>query len=199
MRHANTGRKLGRSSSHRRSLMRNLATSLLTHGRIRTTFIKAKELQRVADRLVTLGKRGDLHARRQAMTEVFSDAVVHRLFTEIAPWYKERPGGYTRVLKLEPRPGDNAPMAFVEFVDRKELGDLKRPVKPKPKYKNKGNGGAKADKTDKASKAPKADKGVKPGKPAQAQKALSKVSKPAAKPKAEGKKGAPKKDENKGA
>jgi len=195
MRHANTGRKLGRSSSHRRSLMRNLATSLLTHGRIRTTFIKAKELQRVADRLVTLGKRGDLHARRQALTEVFNDAVVHRLFVEIAPWYKERAGGYTRVLKLEPRPGDNAPMAFVEFVDRKELGDLTRPVKPKPKYKNKGNSGTKADKADKT---PKADKGAKPGKPVQAQKALSKTAKPAVKPKAEGKKAAPKKDETKG-
>jgi len=196
MRHANTGRKLGRSSSHRRSLMRNLATSLLTHGRIRTTFIKAKELQRVADRLVTLGKRGDLHARRQAMTEVFNDSVIHRLFTEIAPWYKERPGGYTRVLKLEPRPGDNAPMAFVEFVDRKELGDLKLPVKPKPKFKNKGKVGAKA--ADKADKTAKADKGTKPAKPVQAQKALSKVSKPVVKPKAEGKKVVPKKDENKG-
>jgi large subunit ribosomal protein L17 len=187
MRHANTGRKLGRSSSHRRSLMRNLATSLLTHGRIRTTFIKAKELQRVADRLVTLGKRGDLHARRQAATEVFNDAVVHRLFTEIAPWYKERRGGYTRVLKLEPRPGDNAPMAFVEFVDRKELGDLKRPVPQKKKFKKHAEG------TKPEAKAPKAPKA------APAAKTAPKEAKPAGKPKAEAKKSAVKKEGNKGA
>src|SRR5262245_50950112 len=119
MRHGNAGRKLGRTSSHRKALMRNLATSLLTYGRIRTTFIKAKELQPVADHLVTLAKRGDLHARRQALSLVFNDAVVGRLFKDIAPWYQARQGGYTRVLKLEPRPGDNAPMAFIELVDRK--------------------------------------------------------------------------------
>ncbi|HTB22710.1 MAG TPA: 50S ribosomal protein L17 [bacterium] len=187
MRHANTGRKLGRSSSHRRSLMRNLATSLLTHGRIRTTFIKAKELQRVADRLVTLGKRGDLHARRQALTEVFNDAVVARLFTEIAPWYKERRGGYTRVLKLEPRPGDNAPMAFVEFVDRKELGDLKRPVPQKKKFKKTGDGAKAAKAAKTAAAAPKEPKAAAASKP--------KPAKAPAKPKAEGKKSG----ENKGA
>lgn len=116
MRHAKAGTKLGRSMSHRKALMRNLATSLLTYGRIRTTFIKAKELQPVADHLVTLAKRGDLHARRQAISLVYDDAVVSRLFSDIAPWYKERQGGYTRILKLEPRPGDNAPMA-----DRKSV------------------------------------------------------------------------------
>jgi large subunit ribosomal protein L17 len=158
---------------------------LLTYGRIRTTFIKAKELQRVADRLVTLGKRGDLHARRQALTEVFNDAVVARLFTEIAPWYKERRGGYTRVLKLEPRPGDNAPMAFVEFVDRKELGDLKRPVPQKKKFKKAGDG-AKAAKTPAAAKDVKAAPAPKP-------------AKAPAKPKTEAKKSAPKGGENKGA
>jgi len=124
--------------SHRKALMRNLATSLLTYGRIRTTFIKAKELQPVADHLVTLAKRGDLHARRQAISLVYDDAVVSRLFSDIAPWYKERQGGYTRILKLEPRPGDNAPMAFIEFVDRKELGEIKVVVKPKPKFKKSG-------------------------------------------------------------
>lgn len=135
MRHANSGRKLGRSASHRKALMRNLATSLLTYGRIRTTFTKAKELQRVADRLVTLAKRGDLHARRQALSLVYDDAVVGRLFRDIAPWYQQRAGGYTRVLRLEPRPGDNAPMAFIELVDRKELGEIKVPVPPKKKFK----------------------------------------------------------------
>jgi large subunit ribosomal protein L17 len=186
MRHANTGRKLGRTSSHRKSLMRNLATSLLTHGRIRTTFIKAKELQRVADSLVTLGKRGDLHARRQALTMVFNEAVVARLFTDIAPWYKERAGGYTRVLKLEPRPGDNAPMALIEFVDRKELGDLKKPVKPKKKFKKSGankptpeaKAAKKADKAPKAT-AKKAEKKAEPKAPkAEAPKKAKKVAKP---------------------
>jgi large subunit ribosomal protein L17 len=119
--------------------MRNLTTSLLTYGRIRTTFVKAKELQRVADRLVTLAKRGDLHARRQALGLVYNEAVVGRLFKEIAPWYKERRGGYTRILKLEPRPGDNAPMAFIEFVDRKELGEIKTPIPPKKKFKKSGS------------------------------------------------------------
>ncbi|MGH7441366.1 MAG: 50S ribosomal protein L17 [bacterium] len=155
MRHANFGRKLGRSSSHRKSLMRNLATSLLTHGRIRTTFIKAKELQRVGEQLVTLGKRGDLHARRQALTMVFNEAVIARLFNDIAGWYKDRQGGYTRILKLEPRPGDNAPMAFVEFVDRKELPSLNRPVPQKKKFKKP------AESKTPAAKSPKGPAGAK--------------------------------------
>jgi len=138
MRHARYGTKLGRTMSHRKALMRNLATSLLTYGRIRTTFVKAKELQPLADHLITLAKRGDLHARRQAISMVYDDAVISRLFKDIAPWYKERQGGYTRILKLEPRPGDNAPMAFIEFVDRKELGEIKVVVPPKKKFKKSG-------------------------------------------------------------
>jgi large subunit ribosomal protein L17 len=138
MRHAKTGRKLGRSASHRKALMRNLATSLLTYGRIRTTVTKAKELQGVTDHLVTLAKRGDLHARRQALSLVYDGAVIGRLFKDIAPWYKDRSGGYTRVLRLEPRPGDNAPMAFIELVDRKELGEIKVPVPQKKKFKKSG-------------------------------------------------------------
>ncbi len=177
MRHAKTGRKLGRSHSHRKALMRNLATSLLTYGRIRTTFIKAKELQPVADHLVTLAKRGDLHARRQALTLVYDDAVVSRLFKDIAPWYKERPGGYTRVLKLEPRPGDNAPMAFIEFVDRKELGEIKVPVPPKKKFKKSG--------ANKPVKAPKAEK--KPAEKAPKKAAAPKAAKPKAKKEEKGK------------
>ena len=185
MRHAKSGRKLGRSMSHRKALMRNLATSLLTYGRIRTTFIKAKELQMVADHLVTLAKRGDLHARRQAIAMVYDDKVVSRLFSDIAPWYKERQGGYTRILKLEPRPGDNAPMAFIEFVDRKELGEIKVVVKPKKKFKKSG-----ANKPAPKAKAEKA--------PAPKAKAADKApAKAPAKPKAPAVKKAAKKKEDK--
>jgi large subunit ribosomal protein L17 len=138
MRHGKKGRKLGRSSAHRKALMRNLATALFTHGRIRTTETKAKELSMVADKLVTLAKRGDLHAQRQAVAMVFDKAVIGRLFKDIAPWYKNRQGGYTRILKLENRPGDNAPMAFIELVDRKPLGVIVTPVAPMKPYKNKG-------------------------------------------------------------
>ena len=110
MRHLKQGRKLGRTSAHRKALLRNLATALLEHERILTTEPKAKELRRVADKLVTLGKRGNLHARRQA-------AVVQKLFNEIAPRFAERQGGYTRILRLGYRPGDAAAMAVIELVD----------------------------------------------------------------------------------
>jgi large subunit ribosomal protein L17 len=117
MRHLKQGRKLGRTSAHRRALLRNLATALLEHERIVTTEPKAKELRRVADKLVTLGKRGDLHARRQALQVVRSNAVVRKLFNDIAPRFAERQGGYTRVLRLGYRPGDAAAMAVIELVD----------------------------------------------------------------------------------
>jgi large subunit ribosomal protein L17 len=117
MRHLKQGRKLGRTTSHRKALLRNLATALLEHGRIVTTEPKAKELRRVADKLVTLGKRGDLHARRQALQVVRSNAVVRKLFNDIAPRFAERQGGYTRVLRLGYRPGDAAAMAVIELVD----------------------------------------------------------------------------------
>jgi large subunit ribosomal protein L17 len=117
MRHLKQGRKLGRTSSHRKALLRNLATALLEHERIITTEPKAKELRRVADRLVTLGKRGNLHARRQALQVVQSNTVVQKLFNEIAPRLAERQGGYTRILRLGYRPGDAAAMAVIELVD----------------------------------------------------------------------------------
>jgi large subunit ribosomal protein L17 len=179
MRHARYGTKLGRTLSHRKALMRNLATSLLTYGRIRTTFVKAKELQPLADHLVTLAKRGDLHARRQAISMVYDDAVISRLFKDIAPWYKERQGGYTRILRLEPRPGDNAPMAFIEFVDRKELGEIKVVVKPKPKFKKSGANkpAAKAKPEKKAASAAKAEPKAKAEKPAAPKKAPAKKKK----------------------
>jgi large subunit ribosomal protein L17 len=117
MRHLKQGRKLGRTTAHRKALLRNLATALLEHERIVTTEPKAKELRRVADKLVTLGKRGDLHARRQALQVVHSNAVVRKLFNDIAPRFAERNGGYTRVLRLGYRPGDAAAMAVIELVD----------------------------------------------------------------------------------
>jgi large subunit ribosomal protein L17 len=117
MRHLKQGRKLGRTTAHRKALLRNLATALLEHERIITTEPKAKELRRVADKLVTLGKRGDLHARRQALQVVRSNAVVRKLFDEIAPRFAERKGGYTRVLRLGYRAGDAAAMAVIELVD----------------------------------------------------------------------------------
>ena len=117
MRHLNQGRKLGRTTAHRKALLRNLATALLEHERIITTEPKAKELRRVADKLVTLGKRGNLHARRQALQVVRSNAVVQKLFNEIAPRFVGRHGGYTRILRLGYRPGDAASMAVIELVD----------------------------------------------------------------------------------
>jgi large subunit ribosomal protein L17 len=117
MRHLKQGRKLGRTTAHRKALLRNLATALMEHERIITTEAKAKELRRVADKLVTLGKRGDLHARRQALRVIRSNAVVRKLFDEVAPRFSERHGGYTRVLRLGFRSGDAAAMAVIELVD----------------------------------------------------------------------------------
>ena len=117
MRHQRAGRKLGRDSAHRKALYANLASALIEHGRIRTTEAKAKEVRPIAERMITLGKRGDLHAHRQAVAFLRSKDVAHKLFAEVAPRFAERPGGYTRVVKLGPRPGDAAPMAYLELVD----------------------------------------------------------------------------------
>jgi len=110
------GHRLGGSPAHERHILANLATALFQHGRITTTEAKARRLRPVAERLITFAKRGDIHARRHVLTVVTDKGVVHQLFTEIAPRYSDRPGGYTRILKLGPRPGDNAPMARIEFV-----------------------------------------------------------------------------------
>ena len=122
MNHRKTGRKLGRTSSHRKALFRNMVTSLLQHEQIRTTDAKAKELRGVTDRMITLGKRGTLHARRRALETIRSKDVTSKLFGELADRYRERPGGYTRVIKLGQRPGDAAPMSMIELVDREEEG-----------------------------------------------------------------------------
>ena len=108
-------RKLGRESAHRKAMLRNLVTDLLREGRIQTTEHRAKEARRQAEKMITLGKRGDLHARRQAMAYIFDESVVTKLFEEIAPKYADRQGGYTRILKLGPRQGDNAEVVFLEL------------------------------------------------------------------------------------
>jgi large subunit ribosomal protein L17 len=120
MRHLNQGRKLNRTSAHRKALFRNLVLALVKHERIKTTDAKAKELRRYADRMVTLGKRGDLAARRLAFAFMQSRDAVKRLFDEIAPRFKERNGGYTRVVKFGFRRGDAAPLSVVEFSDHSE-------------------------------------------------------------------------------
>ena len=111
------GPRLGGSPAHQRLMLANLATSLFEHGKIHTTQAKAKRLRPLAERLITFAKRGDLHARRQVMTVVRDKDVVHTLFAEIGPRFAERPGGYTRIVKTEPRKGDNAPMAVIELVE----------------------------------------------------------------------------------
>ena len=117
MRHARTGKKLGRDSAHRKALYSNLAGALIEHGRIKTTVTKAKAVKPLAEQMITLGRRGDLHARRQATAVLRSRDVVHKLFAEVAPLFKDRPGGYTRIVKIGPRPGDAAEMAYLELVD----------------------------------------------------------------------------------
>ena len=120
MRHAKTHRKFNRRSDHRKSMLANLAASLIKHEQITTTLPKAKDLRPIVEKLVTLGKRGDLHARRQAIAQMRDVAMVKKLFEVIGPRYKERNGGYTRVMKAGFRYGDNAPVAVIEFVERDE-------------------------------------------------------------------------------
>ena len=120
MRHLNAGRKLNRSGAHRKALFRNLVTSLIEHEHVRTTDAKAKELRRFADRMITLGKRGTLHARRQAAAFIRTKGAVKKLFDEVAVRFRERPGGYTRIVKIGHRHGDAAPMSVIELTDRGE-------------------------------------------------------------------------------
>ena len=117
MRHHRAGRKLGRDSAHRKALYANLAGALIEHGRIKTTVTKAKAVRPIAEQMITLGRRGDLHARRQAMAFLRSQEIVHKLFAEVAPRFKERPGGYSRIIRIGPRPGDAAEMVYLELVD----------------------------------------------------------------------------------
>jgi large subunit ribosomal protein L17 len=138
MRHRNAGIKLGRTSSHRDAMFRNMVTSLFKHDRIRTTDVKAKELKRWADKIITLAKQGDLHSRRQALAVVREKDVVHRLFAEAADRFGSISGGYTRIVKAGNRPGDAAPVSIVELVapeKSKKKDDKKKKPKASPKKK----------------------------------------------------------------
>ena len=117
MRHQRAGKKLGRDASQRRALYSNLAGALIEHGRIKTTEAKAKAVKPIAEQMITLGRRGDLHARRQALSFLRSQDVVHTLFADVGPRFADRPGGYSRIVKIGPRPGDAAVMVYLELVD----------------------------------------------------------------------------------
>ena len=131
MRHHLTGRQLSRNSSHRHALMRNMSVSLLRHETIRTTLPKAKELRRVVEPLITLGKSDGDANRRLAFARLRDAAIVEKLFTDLGPRFKSRPGGYTRILRMMPRPGDSAPMALMQLVD----GPVAAAEAPEPKKK----------------------------------------------------------------
>jgi large subunit ribosomal protein L17 len=132
VRHARAGKKLGRDSAHRKALYSNLAGALIEHGRIKTTVTKAKAVKPYAEQMITLGRRGDLHARRQATAFLRSRDVVHKLFADVAPLFKDRPGGYTRIVKLGPRPGDAAEMAYLELVDEEYVAREREARTPPP-------------------------------------------------------------------
>ncbi len=132
MYHGKSGRKLGRTSSHRQAMFRNMVTSMIKHESIRTTDMKAKELRKLAEKMVTLGKRGDLHARRQALSVVRDKDMVGKLFGELAERFRNRAGGYTRIIKVGYRFGDNAPVSILEFIS-----DEKKKEKAKSKVKDK--------------------------------------------------------------
>ena len=132
MYHGKAGRKLGRTSSHREAMFRNMVTSIIRHESIRTTDATAKEVRKLADRMITLGKRGDLHARRQSLSVVRDKEMVAKLFGELAERFRNRAGGYTRIVKVGYRFGDNAPVSILEYIP-----DENRKEKAKPKKKEK--------------------------------------------------------------
>ena len=117
MRHRRSGRKLGRDASHRKALYSNLAGALFEHGRIKTTAAKAKEVKPIAEQMITLARRGDVHARRQALAYLRSQDVVYKLFSDVGPRFADRPGGYCRIIRIGPRQGDAAEMVYLELVD----------------------------------------------------------------------------------
>ena len=195
MQHNRAGRKLGRTTAHRKALFRNQLNSLLTHERITTTLPKAKELRPLAEKLVTLGKRGGLHARRLAARTIDKDSV-KRLFDEVAPRFTTRAGGYTRIMKLGQRPGDGAEMAILEFVDfdfaqrraekkaaEKAATDKKESLLDKARRLVTGKGKGEAAEGEKAEKAGAAAEAATE-EPGERKPAKPKASKPKAEPKA---------------
>jgi large subunit ribosomal protein L17 len=132
MRHQRSGKKLGRDSAHRKALYANLTGSLIEHGRIKTTEAKAKAVRPIAEKMITLGRRGDLSARRQALAYLRSQEVVHRLFADVGPRFADRNGGYLRIVKLGPRAGDGAEMAYLEVVDFVPPAPVARRVAEEP-------------------------------------------------------------------
>lgn len=138
MYHGKAGRKLGRTSSHKEAMFRNMVTSVIKHERIRTTDAKAKELRKLAEKMVTLGKRGDLHARRQVLAVLRDKSLISKLFGELAERYRNRAGGYTRIVKVGYRFGDNAPVSILEFIPEEKKKEKTTPkAKAKTKAKNK--------------------------------------------------------------
>jgi len=127
MRHQRVGKKLGRDSAHRKALYSNLAGALIEHGRIKTTITKAKAVKPIAEEMITLGRRGDLHARRQAVAFLRSKDVVHKLFAEVGPAFAARPGGYTRIVRIGPRPGDAAEMAYLDSSTHRSSSRTRAP------------------------------------------------------------------------
>ena len=128
MRHARSGKKLGRDMAHRKALYANLAGAVIEHGRIKTTVTKAKAVKPIAEELITLGRRGDIHARRQAVAFLRSKEIVHKLFAEVGPAFAERPGGYLRITRIGPRQGDAAEMVYLELVDSPLVFKTKLPT-----------------------------------------------------------------------
>ena len=184
MRHRVAHRKLGRTSEHRKALLRNMTASLiLSDGRIRTTLTKAKELRPFVEKLVTLGKKDTLHARRQALAIIPRKEAVAKLFSEISPRFAERPGGYTRILKLGTRRGDGAPMAFIEFVDYefKSSKEAKEPAKKEKKPKKGEKKEEKPKKEAEAAEAAEEEESVEKPKKKAAKKTAKKVTKAASK------------------
>jgi large subunit ribosomal protein L17 len=169
MRHKLSGRQLSRNAPHRHALLRNMAVSLLRHETIRTTLPKAKELRRVVEPLITLGRKDSEANRRLAFARLRDEAIVTKLFEDVGPRFRTRPGGYTRILRMMPRPGDNAPMAFMQLVDRpapaavadepapKKKAAAKKPKAPKPEAAaaDEAKAKSKAQAKDKAEAAPK--------------------------------------------
>lgn len=158
MRHQNTGRQLSRNSSHREALMQNMAAALLRYETIRTTIPKAKELRRVVEPLITLAKQDNVAKRRLAYARLRDDEIVAKLFNDLGPHFKDRPGGYTRILKHGFRPGDKAPMAVMQLVDREAAAAVETAVEKSAEKK------ARIEKQPKAEKAAKAEKPRKAGK-----------------------------------